>query len=459
MAAHRYWRAIRLAPCQPGGALELSGFHLLDAVGVRIDDSATLSASTAPEVGVLGNLQDADLVTSASWVATSVPNLVLSWDFVTSAEVTDIRLAGDEPKRFLLCCKIQWSDDGTSWTTAIDLDYIIWPGVQALTTSEDTTGQWITPRQSGLMTLSADKRTFTMISTGTYPTALGCVTKSSGVVQFEVLVGEAVGAYEPASVGLLPGDGWGLGTFMRDQARSISYMRAATKSINGTVSAYGSTYTYGDVIGVVVDFGAAAVTFYKNGVSQGVLSLPSTLANIALCPGASAYNEYDARGVLSGRNFAFPVAGASPWETTPLIKTQPRAWADLVARSNLPMPVVGAKAAMSYGMVSHKPATNLTIVSGRVPDFRLGILGTGRGRIAGTVKDKASPSNIPAHRRVRLLRERDALLVRELWSDPVTGAYSFDFIDEAIPYTVLSYDHTGVFQAVVANNLTPELIP
>lgn len=83
----------------------------------------------------------------------------------------------------------------------------------------------------------------------------------------------------------------------------------------------------------------------------------------------------------------------------------------------------------------------------------------GRGRVAGTVKTTNTPTNTPAHRRVRLYRDRDAHFVAEQWSDPVTGAYSFDYVDPLHTYTVLSYDHTGTFRAVVADNLTPTIIP
>jgi hypothetical protein len=40
---------------------------------------------------------------------------------------------------------------------------------------------------------------------------------------------------------------------------------------NSSSSAYGATYTTGDVIGYALDMGAGTLTCYKNGVSQGVL--------------------------------------------------------------------------------------------------------------------------------------------------------------------------------------------
>lgn len=83
----------------------------------------------------------------------------------------------------------------------------------------------------------------------------------------------------------------------------------------------------------------------------------------------------------------------------------------------------------------------------------------GRYRIASTVKAKGSPSNIPLHRRVQLIRERGSLVIRETWSDPVTGDYVFEGISGDYTYAVVSYDYTHNYRAVIADNLTPELMP
>ena len=86
-------------------------------------------------------------------------------------------------------------------------------------------------------------------------------------------------------------------------------------------------------------------------------------------------------------------------------------------------------------------------------DYITGVLGQGIGRVRSTVQEKGTP-NTPVHRRVRLMRECDGLVLREQWSDPVTGAYDFQFVDELQTYTVLSYDHTRNFRAVIADGLT-----
>ena len=50
---------------------------------------------------------------------------------------------------------------------------------------------------------------------------------------------------------------------------SWGYYTNGNKYNNGSGSAYGATYTSGDLIGVAFDAGAGTLTFYKNGTSQG----------------------------------------------------------------------------------------------------------------------------------------------------------------------------------------------
>lgn len=79
----------------------------------------------------------------------------------------------------------------------------------------------------------------------------------------------------------------------------------------------------------------------------------------------------------------------------------------------------------------------------------------GYGVIHGSVELYVQAGNIPLPRRVRLQRSRDSLLVRETWSD-AQGNYRFDHISERYKYDVTAWDHEGLQQSVVANDLTPE---
>lgn len=81
-----------------------------------------------------------------------------------------------------------------------------------------------------------------------------------------------------------------------------------------------------------------------------------------------------------------------------------------------------------------------------------------RGFIEGTIKQFGVVTNIPVGRRVRLLRDRDALLVGETWSNPTTGYFKFEQIDSRFTYTILSYDYTGAFRAVVADRVVPDFV-
>lgn len=77
----------------------------------------------------------------------------------------------------------------------------------------------------------------------------------------------------------------------------------------------------------------------------------------------------------------------------------------------------------------------------------------GRGSLTGTVKNLGSP-NQPVRRRVQLIHEKTGFVIRETLSDAVTGEYTFSEISPQGTYSVVAYDHTGTFRAVVADNLT-----
>lgn len=459
MAAHRYWRAVALE-AYGAGDLELSCFHLLDAAGVRVDAPATLTASVAPTIGALANLQDDDLTTAARWPVQSIATLALAWDFGGSpADVLDIRLAGNGAARFLLMCKLQYSDDAATWVDALPFYGIAWPGVGTKTASTETGNRW---SKAGLIdpaTLSANDGTF---SVSLPPEAVGCGARgflgaSAGALQFEITV-----ISNPAGYGHFLGVGTsgcqlavGVGSGYSDAKGFTVFTGNGSKYGGGFGGAtYSTAIGAGTVLGVVVDFSARTLTFYRNGVSMGVAYTNVPLSTV-FYPLVSTVCPTPASGSVSlkTKEFAYPVAGAAEWGGKPsldLNRIQGRvAPQDAVT--------LGTGLTIIYGIPQVVEPVNLTIESGSVKDYTTGVMGSGRGRVAGTVKEKGTP-DAPVYRKVRLIREKDGLLIREVWSDPVTGAYSFDFIDELQKFTVLSYDHTGAFRAVVADGQIPELI-
>ncbi len=59
---------------------------------------------------------------------------------------------------------------------------------------------------------------------------------------------------------------------------SVTYLSNGTKNVGASNTSYGATYAVNDVIGIALDKDANTVTFYKNNVSQGAISLPNTAA-------------------------------------------------------------------------------------------------------------------------------------------------------------------------------------
>ena len=122
-------------------------------------------------------------------------------------------------------------------------------------------------------------------------------------------------------------------------------------------------------------------------------------------------------------------------------------------------------AAISYtptALSAHTTDSQLRLTGDPVPSPSYSSIATqvsrdtfyeGRGYITATVKIKGSP-DVPVARRVKLHETLSGNLVRETWSD-AAGNYTFTGIDPANTYYAVAFDHTGVYQGVVADKLTP----
>lgn len=70
----------------------------------------------------------------------------------------------------------------------------------------------------------------------------------------------------------------------------------------------------------------------------------------------------------------------------------------------------------------------------------------------GTTKNVGTPSNTPVSRRVRLHDQASGRVVREMWSDPTTGAYQFNGL-RAGTYYVAAFDHTGEYNGEIVTDV------
>jgi hypothetical protein len=93
----------------------------------------------------------------------------------------------------------------------------------------------------------------------------GSIAVSSGKWYAEAII-TTVGAESSAGIARATQD---TGGYVGSSAFSYGYYLNGQKYNNATGSAYGASYTSGDVIGIAFDADAGTLVFYKNGTSQG----------------------------------------------------------------------------------------------------------------------------------------------------------------------------------------------
>ena len=98
--------------------------------------------------------------------------------------------------------------------------------------------------------------------------------------------------------------------------RGIGYLADGRRRLNDVAATYGEAYTDNDVIGVALDADNNKVTYYKNGVSQGELSITLLETNTGYYP---AIHQVNANGNVTG----FANFGQKPFNFPPPDGFQP----------------------------------------------------------------------------------------------------------------------------------------
>ena len=490
MPVKRYWRAIGLE-AYAGQDLELSAFHLMSATS-RVDAAATLTASAVPDVsGTLASLQDADFGTSARWSGGVVKTLAITWDFGGSpVDATGIRVSGGSAARFLLIGSLQWSDDGTTWPGTVIVSGITWLGATAYASAGeadfvdpteslrlellDASGQdsSLNPKEVlrfGAVTVSADSAgagafLFPSASTADF-VEIGAVTDFDlGSADFTIECRVSVTSIASGASAMLSRWGQGPAT-ATDWIFYVNPDRTVTFAVGG-----GATLTST----AQLSLGAARVHVAVSRAGNTLrLFVGGALAATGTHSGAMPFSGVrklrlgrwdDAIQFFHGSIGQIRITQGRALYTaafTPSFFGVPKGSVNRVRGRAAPAGAItlGTGPAIVYGTPTLNAPAHLSVESGAVKDQISGMLGQGIGRVCGTVKRKSDPVNLPVARRVRLLRESDLLLVREQWSDPITGDYDFRFVDELQRYTVVAQDHTSAYNAVIADQLVPELMP
>lgn len=470
MAAHRYWRVRGMATHVEGATLRLSELALVDNSGTSVSVGVTPTSSVAPILGTLSSLENGNLTDSVTWSTAS--GLILSWDFGgTPAALTTLKFASPAKENSLLGVDLEWSDDAVTWTSQASYFPVPWAGAGVFSANSFPGKYWSTARKNtGTTVVSGDKKT--ILSLSKQANAVGGTVMNTGVRQFEILLNppDASGPNGVQYYGL------GCGIIAIPDTTMTLGAVAGTYGVfeDGSGTAYANgvskpgiypAFAKGDVFGVVADFDAGFITFYKNGVSFVVFSTPELVGGgLALAPRITDRAGLATRvtnAVLEPESFAYPVAGASPWVGELGLTLRDPALGRLypvgVAVSFLPgaeRPLFSTTKSISIPKVGDYLDPDLSNVK---IDTTGAKLLAGVGKVAGTVKVKQGAINKPIRRRVRLVRESDGMVVRETWSDAVTGAYSFEGLNTSYQYTVVSYDYTRDFRAVIADAIRAEV--
>jgi hypothetical protein len=143
---------------------------------------------------------------------------------------------------------------------------------------------WNTADKSTALTLSAGNLIVTNNLDGTQQRMVRCtVGKTTGSWYWEVTI-STIGA-NTVSVGIAKLSE-NVDQVLGYGAAGFAYRSDGQKVTGNVAAAYGATFTTGDIIGVALNCTTGSVTFYKNGVSQGV-AFTVVIGSYALYPAVS----------------------------------------------------------------------------------------------------------------------------------------------------------------------------
>jgi hypothetical protein len=486
MPTARYWR---LAQCESYylTGLEISEVALYSA-GTRIDGSAILSCPTPLSSGTLENLRDSSFASTVRWDETYPlpPGFALVWDFGSDVSVDEVGIAGPSQSTFLHKFGLQYSSDGVVWsgnpvirTKFIGSDAFFnympfseesdpyFENVSLLLHMDGASGSTVfTDSSPSPKTVIANGNA--QISTAQSKFGGGSLLLSQGSGTTGDFLSAAPGAEYVFGTGDFTLELWLKTTtsgekILVDQYNGTLSWQWAVKG--GRLSWYGQSGSYvltsaasvNDNVWhhVAVTRASGVLRFFVDGAESGsAIDTTNYTKLVSLGIGAQFHTRntgYDFPGHIDDlritkgvarytQNFSPPTApfpnitGGFITDLTPLRQGRK---SDAVAISEYPI----------------RPTTSV-VLTDKAP--HIDVQDGGSGRIVGTVKEKATPANTPLRRKVWLLNYNDGRIVRETWSNELTGAYEFTDIDMNRTYTVVSLDHTGQYRAVIADNLSPE---
>jgi hypothetical protein len=119
---------------------------------------------------------------------------------------------------------------------------------------------------------------------------------------------------------------------------AVMYYRSGTKYVNGSSSAYGASFTTGDLIRIELNMDGTSVEFFKNGTSQGSIALGTT--GLAYC-----FSGADANFLATQLDFCFgqaPLHASSAYRSAAggYFVGTPSTGFKALCQANLPTPAI-----------------------------------------------------------------------------------------------------------------------
>lgn len=430
------WR-LRFLGAAPG-LVALQTLRLCNAQG-PIDGAAALSCPVAPSAGVLEALIDADAETFVQFHAVDLlqSGFAIEWLFPTQVDVSTVEVQAHSLYGVALDAFIEGR-----WQPAFAV-------LRDLALSGSLRSDFMVSSVSQGDVSVAGVPGGGVGSVSSYGSA--ALVSSSGVGQgqmfaLHVLTKSMPSILMSAYADLeLRSDSAGLrhmGLWLYDAARPTFGWRVATINSNLQFSFFNGSAGYGEVVYGVspitpiqlgvryrfeIEIIGVTMRVYRNSVQIALFEIPFSAPAFDAKLGVFAYNGSVA--VYEGGIGSLMDDGRG---------------LSLAEVRHHPIP----------GEIPNGGFAHASVKSHLVQDLEFG----GQAGIYGTVELYAQAGNIPLPRRVRLHRSRDGLLVREAWSD-AQGNYRFDGITDRYKYDVIAWDHEGLQQSVVANDLTPEVMP
>jgi hypothetical protein len=235
-------------------------------------------------------------------------------------------------------------------------------------------------------TLSSGNLHVSEPSATTYGSVASTIATSSGKWYCEITA-TTVGASQFTNIGITSTTS--TAGYPGQTATSYGYQATARKVNNDIGSAYGATYTSGDIIGIAFDADAGTLTFYKNGTSQGTAFTGIPSGSYYFVVGDFATSQSSA---FSG-NF-----GQQPFKHTP-----PSGFRSLCS-TNLPEPSI-VNGAAHMAVTLDTGANILTAAQAKAPKELIWI------------KDRANANN---HQLIDVVRGANAVLQSNTTSTETT---------------------------------------